>query len=102
MNAQKLVDEGVCISNAQARRLISSAPESKINEMIKKKRLENLTGFTRVTEIKFQTFFKRKNFTPNKIRNSTQFIVDDKIIGVAIFDNAVPKNSKFYLKKDML
>ncbi len=40
MDAKTLVDEGVCVSFSEARRLLSQVPKSKIKEMIEKKRSE--------------------------------------------------------------
>ena len=57
--------------------------------------------FKPVTEIEFQTFFSKKEFTHNKIRNNTQYIVDDVVVGFAIFDNGCPKKSIYYLKEGL-
>ena len=99
MDAKTLVNNGVCTSFSQAKRLLQNAPESEINEMIKEKRLESLTGLTQIPEIEFQQYMKDKTFSINEIRNSTQFLIRGDIIGLAIFDNAKIKESKFYLKK---
>jgi len=57
-----------------------------------------MNEFKVVKEIDFQNFFKDKKFTHNHIRNATQFLIGNEIVGLVFFNNLIIKNTKFMLK----